>query len=161
MTIHKYLDHLFSTWSHVAVLRVLNKYVVGLSGREISRLVGMSAKNCLKTLTTLEGLDLGIRNRGGRDHLFRLNRDHYMVNDAIIPLLKIEENYLDRILDDIRQKLKEYSTSIYLFGSVARREEDLQSDLDLCIITKVRFFFSIILNHSIFPAFFRHQFSVF
>lgn len=134
MVIHKILDEVFSTWSNVAVLRVLNHHVIGLSGREVSRLAGMSPKNCIITLTGLENLGIVNRIRGGRDHLFTLNREHYMVKEAIEPLFNAEEKFREAIYTDIKKKLSKLCNSIYVFGSVARREEDMESDLDLCII---------------------------
>lgn len=134
MVINKALDEVFSTWSNVAVFRVLNKYAIGLSGREVARLVGMSAKNCLITLSALENLGLVNRTRGGRDHLFTLNRDHFLVKEGVIPLLDVEDKFVEAIFDDIKKILKKKCNSVYLFGSVARKDENVESDLDLCVI---------------------------
>ena len=134
MVIDKVLDEVFSTWSNVAVLRVLNKYAIGLSGREVSRLVGMSPKNCLITLSSLENLGMVSRIRGGRDHLFTLNREHYLVSEAILPLLQVENDFFDKIALFIKSKLKNKCISLIVFGSVARKDESIESDLDLCII---------------------------
>lgn len=134
MVIHKVLDEVFSTWSNVAVLRVLNHHALGLSGREVSRLAGMSPKNCMITLTGLENLGLANRIRGGRDHLFTLNREHFLVKEAIAQLFNTEERFKEAIYADIKKGLSKLCNSIYVFGSVARREEDIDSDLDLCII---------------------------
>lgn len=134
MVIHKVLDEVFSTWSNVAVLRVLNHHVLGLSGREVSRLAGMSPKNCIITLTGLENLGIVNRIRGGRDHLFTLNREHFMVNEAIAPLFDTEEKFREAIYADIKKGLSKLCNSVYVFGSVARREENIDSDLDLCVI---------------------------
>lgn len=134
MVINKVLDKVFSTWSNVAVLRVLNRHVLGLSGREVSRLSGMSAKNCIITLTGLENLGLALRTRGGRDHLFTLNREHFLVREGVIPLFEVEEKFAESIYADIKKKLRKMCNSVYLFGSVARKEENIDSDLDLCIV---------------------------
>ena len=134
MIINKVFDEIFSTWSNVAVLRVLSKYIVGISGREIARLSGMSAKNSLRTLTTLENLGLVDRARGGRDHLFTLNRNNYLVEEGITYLFNVENKYIDSIFADIKSKLRKKCNSVFLFGSVARHEENVKSDLDLCVI---------------------------
>jgi len=134
MVIHKVLDEVFSTWSNVAILRVLDRHVLGLSGREVARLAGLSGKNGIITLTGLENLGLVNRVRGGRDHLFTLNRDHFLVKEGIIPLFDVEDKFEESIYTDIKKKLKKMCNSIYVFGSVARKEEDVDSDLDLCII---------------------------
>jgi predicted nucleotidyltransferase len=134
MVINKVMDEVFSTWSNVAVFRVLNKYVIGISGREVARHVGISPKNCLITLSALENLGLVNRVRGGREHHFTINREHFLVKEGIIPLLDIEKKFEEAIFKEIKQKLKNKCRSVYLFGSVARKQEEVDSDLDLCVI---------------------------
>lgn len=134
MIINRVLDEIFSRWSNVAVLRALNKYAVGISGREVARVAGISVKNCFTALNDLEDIGIVHRVRGGRDHLFTLNRDHFLVRQGIIPLLEIEQRFFEVIFDDVKRNLKKKCNSVYLFGSVARKEEKAGSDLDLCII---------------------------
>lgn len=134
MVVNRVLDEIFSRWSNVAVLRALNKYAIGMSGREVARIAGISAKNCFIALNDLEDLGIVTRVRGGRDHLFSLNRNHFIVIQGIIPLFEIETKFLESILSEVKKKLKGKIVSAYLFGSVARREDNIQSDLDLCLI---------------------------
>lgn len=134
MIINRVLDEIFSRWSNVAVLRALNKYAVGISGREVARVGGISVKNCFTALNDLEDIGIVHRVRGGRDHLFTLNRDHFLVRQGIIPLLEFEQQFSEVIFNDIKRMLKKKCNSVYLFGSVARKEEKAGSDLDLCII---------------------------
>lgn len=134
MVVNNTLDELFSRWSNIAVLRALNKYAVGISGREVARAAGITAKNCFTALDDLENTGIVTRVRGGRDHLFTLNREHFLVNKGIVPLFEIEEKFSEVIFHDIRKKLKNKCNSVYLFGSVARKQEKIESDLDLCII---------------------------
>lgn len=134
MVVNRVLDEIFSRWSKVAVLRALNKYAIGISGREVARVAGITAKNCFIALNDLEDLGIVTRVRGGRDHLFSLNRNHFIVNQGIIPLFEIEAKFLESILSEVKKKLKGKVISAYLFGSVARREENIQSDLDICLI---------------------------
>jgi predicted nucleotidyltransferase len=138
MIIHNILDGIFSRWSNLAVLRALNKYAVGITGREVSRAAGLSIKNCFNALNDLENLGIISRVRGGRDHLFTLNRDHFIVNKALLPLFEIEKNYFDFVISDIKKKLKSKTLTVYIFGSVARKEEDISSDLDLAIVYETK-----------------------
>jgi len=136
MVINKVLDEVFSTWSNVAVMRALKNYAVGVSGREVARVAGMSAKSCLNSLTSLENLGVVNRVRGGRDHLFSLNRDHFLVKQVVIPNLNSEKKFVQSLFADIKKGLGKNAVSIILFGSTARREENIQSDLDICIVFK-------------------------
>lgn len=134
MVINKPLDELFSTWSDIAVMRVLKNYNTGLSGREIARLSGMTAKSAIRTLSRLEDLGVISRIRGGREHFFSLNRKHYLVQEIILHILECEEKFRDAVYQEISRALKGKCNSVYIFGSVARREEKVESDLDLCIV---------------------------
>lgn len=136
MVIHKALDEVFFRWSNLAVLRALEKYAIGISGREVARVAGITVKNCFTALTDFENIKIVNRVRGGRDHLFTLNREHFLVSEAIIPLLKVESEYYDKITAYIKNNLKKNSVSLIIFGSVARKEETLASDFDLCIVVE-------------------------
>jgi predicted nucleotidyltransferase len=136
MIVHKLLNEIFSTYSNVAVLRAMQDNRQGLSGREISKKAELSAPSCFQALKKLERLKLVARQKGGRDHLFTLNFDNVALNEAIIPVLEFERNWLNRILGEIKKNLKNDSLSLILFGSVARSEENYESDFDVAIILK-------------------------
>jgi predicted nucleotidyltransferase len=134
MILHNIFNEIFSSPSNIAVLREISKVQTGLSGREISKLAGISPPTCLSILTHLENLSIVKRQRGGRDHLFTLNREHIIVQEILLSLFSFEEKLLNLIMNDIKKKFGKYCTSIFLFGSVARKEETIESDLDLCFI---------------------------
>lgn len=136
MIVHKLLNEIFSTYSNIAVLRAMQDNRQGLSGREISKKADLSAPSCFQALKKLERLKLVARQKGGRDHLFTLNFDNVALNEAIIPVLEFERNWLNRILGEIKKNLKNDSLSLILFGSVARSEENFESDFDIVIILK-------------------------
>uniref|UniRef100_A0A832G734 HTH iclR-type domain-containing protein n=1 Tax=Ignavibacterium album TaxID=591197 RepID=A0A832G734_9BACT len=58
MVLKKLLDYFFSTWSNIAILRVLSSLKTPLSGREIAKLSGMSAPSALQSLSSLENFNL-------------------------------------------------------------------------------------------------------
>ncbi|MFH0989391.1 MAG: nucleotidyltransferase domain-containing protein [bacterium] len=134
MIFHKVLDVLLSTWSHIAVLRVLQDSVHGLTGREIARQSGMNHRSCLRALTTLEELSIVRRIRGGRDHLFSINREHLLIAEGILPLLGLERKFFKEFTDVLKHLCGNQAETIILFGSVARREETAASDVDVCFL---------------------------
>ncbi len=136
MIVHKLLNEIFSTYSNIAVLRAIQDNRQGLSGREISKKADLSAPSCIQALNKLERLKLVTKQKGGRDHLFTLNFSNVVLNEAIIPILEFERNWLNRILGEIKKVLKNDSLSLILFGSVARSEENYESDFDVAIILK-------------------------
>lgn len=134
MIFYRTLDHIFSSYSSIAVLRALQYVNKGLSGREISRNAGITPRSALNALTNLENFKIVNRTIGGRDHIFNLNRNNYLVKNGILPLLESETNFLPEILSLIKRKLSKKTLSIILFGSVARKQEEVQSDLDICLV---------------------------
>jgi predicted nucleotidyltransferase len=134
MIVYKILDYVFATWSNIAVLRVINKIKFGLSGREIAKQAEMSAPSCFEALSALENLNIVTRQRGGREHFFFLNREHYVVKKIVIPILNSERKFAESIYSEIEKGLGQHTSSLIIFGSTARREEKIESDLDLCVV---------------------------
>ena len=134
MVLHNTFNEIFSSQSNIAVIREISKVQTGLSGREIAKLVGISPPTCLSILTQLENLSIVKRQRGGRDHLFTLNREHIIVKEIILNLISFEDKLLNILMQDIKKNFSKYCNSIFLFGSVARKEETIESDLDICFL---------------------------
>lgn len=134
MIINNLLQHLFSAPSNVSVLRVLNSRVIGITGRETARNANLSIRTVQNALANLEALGIVKRTVGGRDHLFVLNRQNQVVKKLIYFLFEFENNFPKDITSQIKKGLSNLCSSIILFGSVARRDETPESDLDLCIV---------------------------
>lgn len=134
MIINRVLDHIFINTSNLAVLRVLNERVIGLSGRETARLAGISLRAAQLSLNSLESLKIVNRHYGGREHIFTLNRKNYIVKEIISSIISAEESFRNSIFKKIKSKLAKVTDSVILFGSVARQEESTDSDLDICIV---------------------------
>ena len=134
MIFYRVLDQVLSGSSQIAVLRAMQDSKIGLSGREIARIAGISPKACLQALTNLENLSIVFRQRGGRDHFFSLNREHLLVKEGILALLDLERNYLKLLSKKIIRNTSKHSESIILFGSVARKDESIESDIDICFV---------------------------
>ncbi len=134
MVIHKPLNDIFSTYSNIAVIRELRYTKNGFSGREIAKRAGLSAPAAINSLSNLESLKIVNRQIGGRDHIFTLNTSNYFVKTILLPILDAEGKFYDSIVKDIKKTLSKDTISVFLFGSVARKEESIQSDFDICII---------------------------
>ncbi len=134
MIIHRALDEIFRTWSNIAVLRALLDTQTGASGNEVARLSGMQPRSAFKALTLLEELGLVDRKIGGRDHLFTLNRENYFIQEIILKLFEVENNFRKEIIKSLEVILKKRVYSAVIFGSTARKEENVLSDLDICCI---------------------------
>jgi predicted nucleotidyltransferase len=106
----------------------------GFSGREIAKRAGLSAPAAINSLSHLESLKIVNRQIGGRDHIFTLNFPNYFVKSILLQLLDAESKFYDSIINEIKKTLSKNTISVFLFGSVARKEESIQSDFDICIV---------------------------
>lgn len=136
MVIHRVFDEVFRSWSHVAVLRTLVDTTTGRTGNEVARMSGMQPRSALKALSALEELGIVRRQRGGRDHIFTLNRQHYLVRNSVSVLYQSEKQFEEETFASLASLLKEKVVSAIVFGSTARHEETPVSDLDICFIMK-------------------------
>lgn len=136
MLIHRVLNEVFRSWTHVAVLRALVDSADGLSGNAVARSAGMHPRSAFKALTVLEVLHVVRRQRGGRDHLFTLNREHLVLEKGLLPLYTMEGTFMNEITRALSALLARTVVSAVVFGSVARHEEGLHSDMDICCITR-------------------------
>jgi len=134
MIIHKPLNEIFSAYSNIVVIRELRYTKNGFSGREIAKRAGLSAPAAINSLSHLESLKIVNRQIGGRDHIFTLNFSNYFVKVILLPILDAESKFYDSIVKEIKKTLSKNTISVFLFGSVARKEESNQSDFDICIV---------------------------
>ena len=93
MIIYRAFDEVFRTWSNVAVIRALLDTNTGFTGNEVARAASMHPNSALKALTLLEGLGIVNRQIGGRDHIFSLNREYFLVQEAILKVFGIESSF--------------------------------------------------------------------
>ncbi len=128
------MNEIFSAYSNIAVIRELRYTKNGFSGREIAKRAGLSAPAAINSLSHLESLKIVNRQIGGRDHIFTLNISNYFVKTTLLPNLDAESKFYDSIVKDIKKILSKKTISVFLFGSVARKEESIQSDFDICIV---------------------------
>jgi DNA-binding transcriptional ArsR family regulator len=134
MLFHRSLNEVFRSWTHIAVLRALQDTAVGSTGNQVARDAQMHPRSAFKALTALEVLGIVNRRRGGRDHLFTLNRDHILLESGILPMLDVERRMIERLEAELQRLLRRRVIAAILFGSVARHEEKPESDVDLCCI---------------------------
>jgi len=149
MIIFRVFDEVFRTWSNIAVIRALLDTSTGFTGNEVARVSSMNPRSAFKALTLLEGLGIVNRQRGGRDHIFSLNREHFLVQEALLKVFQVESKFPEEVINTLASILKKQVYSAVIFGSAARREENILSDLDICCIVNSvieRLFVSDLLN---------------
>jgi predicted nucleotidyltransferase len=128
------LDPVFAAPSHIAILRALLDSAEGMSGRQVARLAEINHQACAVALGRLEELGVVTRQGSGQSQLFRLNREHRVVQGLLVPLLRGERAIFLQALQRIGSLLAGHRVRALVFGSAARGEERRDSDLDLLLI---------------------------
>jgi DNA-binding transcriptional ArsR family regulator len=115
------------------VLSVLAGTTRPLTGREVARLMGRNSHSgVLDVLNRLSEHGLVDRQEAGRALLYTLNRDHLAA-----PAVRILAGLRGELLDRLRETIGGWELRplhVSLFGSVARRDGDVDSDIDLFVV---------------------------
>ena len=133
---HDSLDDIFGSTIKTRLLRVLSKTRGTYTGRELARLVGYSHTHTNSALAELEINGLVIRRKAGNSYLYSLNEDSVLLSRIIDPAFRIEQGLLQDLANAFFERLGRDLMSIVLFGSVARGEEEEDSDIDLVLVVR-------------------------
>src|SRR4051794_35182337 len=116
-----------------SVLAVLARTTHPLTGREVARLVGRpSHRGVLDVLNRLTDQGLVDREEAGRAFLFALNREH-LAAPAVGVLANLRTELMGRLITQILV-WDPRPVHVSLFGSAARGDGDVQSDIDLLVV---------------------------
>lgn len=137
MRIKRPLDDLFGNPNNVKILRHLILYPSPvITGRGIARELGMSHATCIRSLNSLVNTGFLIRKRVGNSATYEVAKDSAMYTDILEPAFRAEAGLLQRLVDALMAGIKGKVLSVYLFGSVARGEDTLSSDVDILVLIR-------------------------
>lgn len=136
MKYHNYLENLFGSKVKIKLTRTLYKFKDrSFTLSELSRYSGVTRQGIIKALDDLKGMNLIKLERIGNSIVIRLNRNEFINN--ILKIYELEKNTLNKLIEVIKSYFKDKKIiSLVLFGSIAKGEENFNSDIDLLIITK-------------------------
>jgi len=138
MRIHQPLNKILNNETKVKVLRFLYSNDIEWSGRRIAREIQISPATCHKALQELYSEGILLLRNVGKTYLYQFNHENYVAKKLLHPLFKKEERLLkviSRLLrDEFSEKVKERIVSIALFGSVEKREDRPDSDINLLVL---------------------------
>lgn len=130
------VDLIFGVDSNVRVLRALARHGGLLSATDVSHRAALSKSSTRLGLLSLEESGVVVEEGTGYSRLYRLNDEHYL-SGQIRGLFAAE----DRRFADIFEAVKDSAASktplvksLWLYGSVARGEDRLGSDLDVAVV---------------------------
>lgn len=133
------LVELLKSGTNIKVLRYFVKHDAPMSEREIASLVNVSHTHLNRTLKELAKYNLVTFVTTGKAHLWKINKKSYSSKaiSGIINSIALLEAPLDDLKKNIKKALPErLIKKAVLFGSVARGQERVDSDIDLFLLVK-------------------------
>ena len=136
MILHKYLEIVLGSVVKIKILRTMFRFPEKtFTGRELASLIKdvshMAVANSIKDLEDISLID---RRYHGNSNLFKLNKESYLFS-ILESLFKSEENTVNELKKQILNKIHDVDM-VVLFGSIAKKQEHMDSDIDLLVVTK-------------------------
>jgi predicted nucleotidyltransferase len=138
MIFHNTLEEIFSSKVKISVMKLMcinpeQKY----SGREMARLLNISASRVSEVLEIFRKNAMVIRERVGRASQWALNRESVLVNE-ISNLINLESKIYRELKSKIYETLiREKSIlRVVMYGAVARKKAKPEADIDVLILVK-------------------------
>lgn len=136
MRFHLPLNDVLGSKIKLNLLRVLSRTRSDHTGRELARLIGYSHNATRSALEDLERSGLVIQRQAGRANLYSIDQDNIIYTDILISAFRIEDELMDRVAETVAKQAGKELSSLILFGSVPRSDEDPGSDIDMVLVFK-------------------------
>ena len=140
MIFHNTLEEMFSSKVKIAVMKLMclnpeRKY----SGREMARILNISASRVSEVLELFRKNAVVNRDTVGRASQWGLNKESVVVEE-VSSLINVERKIYMELKSKIYETLiREKSIQkVVLYGSVARKREKAESDIDLFILVATK-----------------------
>lgn len=135
MRFHHLPETLLTSPARVAVLKALLRSPGReWSGRELAKASGVSPPQTMEALYRLFDEALVRQRRAGRASLWSLEEGHFLV-DRLRPLFALDPESTRALVEALEGGLSgSGAVEAWLFGSIARGDEDPNSDVDLVVV---------------------------
>lgn len=141
MSIEKPLDNILNTGLKVKIVRLFisRREDFMASGREIAKLVNVSAPAAHAALKELYNQDILRMDIVGRQHIYRINMANRIVKNILAPAFKKESSVRKEVIEFLknqikREKIEKMIVSMLLYGSLQTGETGDKSDVDIAVI---------------------------
>lgn len=134
MLFNNYLEEVLGSRVKVKILRALFRFQTKIfTLRELANHIKVSHTAVLKSLGALQGMNVIKIESHGTSNLISLNKESYLYNQLKI-LFEFEFETIQHLKEEIKRILPK-AKSVVLFGSIAARNEEFDSDIDIFIIS--------------------------
>lgn len=115
------------------VIFALGRVRTQMSGRQIARVTDVPKTTVQRILNHYEKIGLVELEQQGRTYLYSLNRKHVLWS-AFEIVFAARESVIEYITKKYESLVTEYDASVTLFGSVARFDSNVDSDIDVLLV---------------------------
>lgn len=143
MAIEKRLDNILDTKSKIKIIRLFVSRTGDFmaSGREISKLIGVTPPAAHTALKELYNQDILKREIIGGQHIYKINPLNRIVKDILQPAFHKEFSIKEDICNYLQKRVTSYKMrpliiSLLLYGSIARGATHGESDCDIAVVAK-------------------------
>ena len=134
-TLRHPLNSIFTSERYVRVLRVLFRHGGALGTTRVARDAGLSRFGAREALRSLVEIGIVEAMGSGNSIIYRANMRHPMAV-AVEQLFDAEGKQTDAIIDAVKQAVDTSEiVGAWLYGSFARGEDRIDSDLDIAVAT--------------------------
>lgn len=135
MRVTEPLDDIFANRNQVRILRHLTLYPSRvMTGRGLAKELGMSHATCIRSLGALVEAGVITRRSVGKSSVYELPRDTAAYRRLLEPVFTAERNLKGELEETLLKGLKGKIRAAYLFGSMARGEDNVESDVDVMLV---------------------------
>ena len=136
--LHTPLNEILGAEANVRVIRELFRHGGALGVSRLAQDAGMSRPGVRNALAVLRSAGIVTELGAGRSILYQINHQHPLAA-VLESLFRTEEERAQAVLGAIRQAVQTPEIiAAWIYGSVARGEDKLESDLDLAVLTNER-----------------------
>ncbi len=134
MRFHETLEDILGSKIKIRILRLFYRTKGSYTGRDIAKLIASSPEAARKALNDLTRHGLLRRDYVGTSHNYYLNEDHMLVGKVVNTAFFAEQNAIREIARIFKEQLGEEFKEAVIFGSVAKKKERPDSDIDILIV---------------------------
>jgi predicted nucleotidyltransferase len=136
MRFHETLEDILGSKIKIRILRLFYRTKGSYTGREIAKLIASSPEATRRALNDLVSHGLLKLDYVGTSHNYYLNEDHMLIDKVVNKAFFAEQNSIREIARIFKEQLGEEFQEAVIFGSVAKKKERPDSDVDIIVVVR-------------------------
>lgn len=128
------LEDVLGHKSKIKALRYLINTKLELTGRQLSRAIGIHHRTSHTVLKELASFGIVSMHQTGKAIIYKINNNNLLVEKILRPAFRIEKNILSQTIKTILNDISIRVISAIIFGSIAMSSERGTSDMDVLFL---------------------------